>query len=99
MIFKSKYQYGLHNCATANMPTQPPVEDEKIWTISKTETHLIISCNGVEVLNARFASYTGWGGACSNTWAGDVVEEIIFTSSDTASDFYRSLRMYSIKIL
>ena len=37
------------------LTVQPPEEVEKIWTITKTETALIVTCNNVEVLNYLFA--------------------------------------------
>ena len=69
------------------MPVQPPVEIDKIWMITKTETALIITCNGVEVLNYLFADSLDTN--CGPTWGKDV-EQILFSSpQDTASDFYR----------
>ena len=71
-----------------NLPVQPVVEAETIWTITKTETSLNISCNNVEVLNYFFADSSSSN--CVPKLGGDVVEAIKFHSSDKASDFYRA---------
>ena len=70
-----------------DLPVQPPAEVDKSWTISKTETAIIITCNDVEVLNYLFADSSG--DECVTKLGG--VEEIKFASYDTASDqFYYS---------
>ena len=93
--FSSAIKYKIMYCTYINsnnwkdLPVQPPVEVEKVWIFTKTETALTISCNEVEVLNYQFAdsSYDD----CVPKWGGNVVEQISFYSWDTASDFYRSL--------
>ena len=88
--FSSTVQYYIGSCSTdlTDLPVQPPVEVDKIWTITKTETAIIITCNNVEVLNFLFANGSD---SCVPRWGGDVVEKIKFSSSwDTASDFYRA---------
>ena len=44
VLFSSTMQYDVHNCMKSlqDLPVQPPVEVDKIWTITKTETALII---------------------------------------------------------
>eukprot|EP00116_Pleurobrachia_bachei_P001031 sb/3461293/ len=88
--FTSPMWYWIGHCSTnwKDLPVQPPVEVDNIWTITKTEIALIITCNGVEVLNYLFADSSLSN--CIPIWGGDVVEEIKFSSSDTASDFYKS---------
>ena len=88
--FSSTVQYGISSCTSSwpDLPVQPPVEVDKIWTITKTETAFIITCNDVEVLNYLFADSSR--SDCVTKWGGDVVEEIWFRSSDDASDFYRA---------
>ena len=89
--FSSTVQYYIGYCTTdwTDLPVQPPVEVDKIWTITKTETAIIITCNNVEVLNYLFAN--GSDSRCNQTWGGDVVEEIRFSGDfDTASDFYKA---------
>ena len=86
--FSSPMQYGINYCTSSwtDLPVQPPVEVEKTWTITKTETALTITCNNVEVLNYLFADS---GSNCVTRVRGGNVEKILFNSYDTASDFYR----------
>eukprot|EP00116_Pleurobrachia_bachei_P004428 sb/3464690/ len=81
-------QYYIRYCTGGSsyidLPTQPPVDVDKIWTIAKTETALIITCNDVEVLNYLFTDSSD--SRCFPTLGGDVVEQIKFNSGDTASD-------------
>ena len=91
--FSSTMQYWIGSCTSTytDLRVQPPVEVDKIWTITKTETAVIITCNNVEVLNYLFAD--GSNSDCVKRWDGNVVEQILFDSSiDTASDFYRAGR-------
>eukprot|EP00116_Pleurobrachia_bachei_P013027 sb/3473289/ len=57
LIFRDKTAYHLPPCTGKwiDLPVQPPVEVEKIWTIAKTESGLIIMCNSFELLNFQFA--------------------------------------------
>ena len=89
--FSSTVQYEIGYCANdwTDLPVQPPVEVEKIWKITKTETAFIITCNNVEVLNYLFAGISA-GGKCVPRWGGDVVGRIWFRVTDTASDCYRA---------
>eukprot|EP00116_Pleurobrachia_bachei_P004296 sb/3464558/ len=91
MITSPNVMYYLIHCAAWDvLPVQPPEEVEKIWTISKTETALIITCNDVIVLNYMFTDSAN--GDCVPMWGGDV-KNIEFTSGadgDSASDFYRA---------
>eukprot|EP00116_Pleurobrachia_bachei_P016676 sb/3476938/ len=84
----SPYTDGLYvgHDAYEDLPVQPPVKVDKIWTITKTKTALVITCNNVEVLNLVFADSSST--YCVSRWGDDVVEQIKFPSSDTASDFY-----------
>nr|AFK75461.1 putative secretory peptide-51 [Pleurobrachia bachei] len=95
--FSSPMQYNIGYCSDwTDLPVQPPVEVEKIWTITKTETVLIIACNNVEVLNYLFADSSN--NKCVLQWDGDVVE--IMFRDDTASDFYRAGNVtYRIAVL
>ena len=89
--FVSPVQYGIGYCANGwrDLPVQPTVEVDMIWTYAKTDTAFIITCNGVEVLNYLFAD-SPISTDCVSRWGGDVVEEIEFHDTDTASDFYRA---------
>eukprot|EP00116_Pleurobrachia_bachei_P005439 sb/3465701/ len=71
MITSPNVMYYLIHCAAWDvLPVQPPVEVEKIWTFTKTETALIITCNDVIVLNYLFADSAN--GDCVPRWGGDV---------------------------
>eukprot|EP00116_Pleurobrachia_bachei_P011190 sb/3471452/ len=93
--FSQPMQYMIGGCTAYSykvLPVQPPVEVDRIWKITKTETALIITCNDVEVLNFLFADSSN---SVCQTLEGDVVDHIEFvygtgsiTVGDTASDFY-----------
>ena len=89
--FSSPMQYYINPCtsSTTDLPVQPPVVvDNNIWTITKTEAAIIITCNGDMVLNYLFANSSN--SDCVTKWSGDVVEQISFNKEwDKASDFYR----------
>ena len=81
-------QYVISYCISwTDLPVQPPVEVEKTWTITKTDTAIIITCNNVEVLNYLFADSSNSN--CVSLVRGGNVEKIRFNNGDTASDFYR----------
>eukprot|EP00116_Pleurobrachia_bachei_P009654 sb/3469916/ len=89
----SPIQYKIGFCTNStfiDLPVQPPVEVNKIWTITKTETAFIITCNNVEVLNYLFADSSD--GDCVVKWGGDVVEYFEFDDGDKASAFYRAVQ-------
>ena len=88
MIFSSPMQYVIGYCAAdyTTLPVQPPAEVDKIWTITKTETAIIITCNGVEVLNFLFEDSSKDN--CVTRVGGGDVEQIEFHRIDKASDFY-----------
>ena len=92
-----KYLVGLCSAtgykAKNKFQNPPPVELNKIWTISKTSTHLVIQVNGVEVLNFEFA--TAKLSNCATQWGQDVTKIVFWKTNesddDTASDEYREL--------
>ena len=88
--FSSPMKYLIGNCMSGweALPVQPPVEVDKVWTITKTEIAWKITCNNVEVLNYLFAASKD--SDCVPQWGGDVVEQIKFNNADSASDFYRA---------
>ena len=88
VFFSSTVQYWILHCTTkTELPVQSSIKVDNSWTITKTETAIIISCNGVEVLNYLFADSSE--SYCVTKWGGDVVEKIQFSSHGTASDFYK----------
>ena len=87
--FSDPMKYQIASCTSVGTKLSTvPAEVDKIWTITKTETALIITCNDVEVLNYLFADSSD--SRCVPTWGDDVVEEIMFRRDDSASDFYRA---------
>ena len=55
VIFSSPMDFYLTFCTgETSLPVQPPVEVDKIWTITKTDTAINITCNDVEVLTYLF---------------------------------------------
>ena len=88
VTFSSTVQYIIAYCThTLALPVQPPDEVNKIWTITKTETAFIITCNDVEVLNFLFTDSSD--DRCVPRWGGGV-EQIRFIDSDSASDYHRA---------
>eukprot|EP00116_Pleurobrachia_bachei_P007648 sb/3467910/ len=90
MRLSSLVRYRIYHCINSytDLPVELPVEVEKIWTIIKTGTALIITCNNVEVLNYLFADSSNT--KCVKKLGGDVVEMFKFHGWDAASDFYRA---------
>ena len=86
VLFTNPPQYHIGYCVYAFpvFPVTFPVEQDKIWTFTKTDTALIIDCNGVEVLNYVFSG-SGLPN-CASTMSLDV--ERIKLHKD-ASDAYR----------
>ena len=96
LYFTSPPQYWLSRCSTSrtNLPTALPTETDKIWTVTLTRTsgtlRVSLHCNNKEVLNVVLSdticssSNYKW----SSYWSWDV-EKIKFSSSGTASDYYR----------
>eukprot|EP00116_Pleurobrachia_bachei_P009195 sb/3469457/ len=82
-------RYSIDQCTDSfqDLPIQPPVEMEKIWNITKTETALIIKCNDVELVSLLFAESSQTN--CVATWGGNIVDMIFFSDGDEASDFYK----------
>ena len=91
--FSSIPQYELWYCTSSktNFPTALPTDTNKVWRITLTRTsgiRLVIHCNEVEVLNVLMSDSTCNEERWSEYWSRDV-EKIYFSSSDTASYFYR----------
>ena len=85
--FSSPMKYLISYCSTwTDLPVQPPEEAEKVWAITKTATAVIVTCNGVEVLNFLFADSSK--DSCVTRVGGGDVEQIEFHRIDKASDFY-----------
>ena len=93
--------FSISHCTTAwtNFQVDVPADQDKVWTITKTETALKIECNNVELLNLVYSEAAD--ARCVNTMGQDV-EKIKFASSDTLSEDFRtkppqeSDRVYSL---
>ena len=91
--FTDPPQYAIGWCIHPDWVTftNMPVEDTRVWTITKTATSLALVCNGVEIFNYLFSESTR--SDCVPKWSGDKVK-IKFRSSsssiDNASDKYRA---------
>ena len=94
LYFTSTIQYKLWVCTypSTNFPTALPTDTNKVWRITLTKTsgiRLVIHCNEVEVLDFLMSDSTCSSSSLWNSiWSRDV-KEIYFSSSDTASDYYR----------
>ena len=88
VLFSSPMQYRIYRCTNWDELVGAPDEVEKIWTIVKTETTLIISCNDVEVVNFQYTDSSM--GYCE--LEGSVVNHFKFSGTfDQASQFYRAV--------
>lgn len=94
--------YLLHFCTTtwSQFSVALPVEQEKIWTITRKTDYIIgntlkVECNDQELLNIRMSmsnvcDKSDWRGS----WGGEVhVKKIKFASEDSATRFYRAIRI------
>ena len=81
-------KYKIQPCTPPTIfPVDLPVEQDKIWTITKTATALKIECNDVEVVDYLYSDSSD--SRCVTRFSQDI-EKIIFPSDyDTASDEYR----------
>jgi len=86
LMFNNPPEYHILYCTSwTPFPVTLPVEQDKVWTITKTASALKVECNGEEVLNLVFSESTGTD--CVTKMSQDV-EQIWFHNSDTASDAY-----------
>ena len=92
--FSDKIQYHIGVCTNSltDLPVQPPVDVDMLWTIIKTDTSFIITCNDVEVV--KYLMKDAGDNRCEQFWGGDVVEKIEFKDGDTASESYGSISKY-----
>eukprot|EP00116_Pleurobrachia_bachei_P015432 sb/3475694/ len=86
--FSSSVTYTISSCETEgdfheSLPSDS--DGDKKWKISKTDTTLTISCNGVVVLDYTFSDSSK--SSCAAQWQQNI-EHIKFTDMDTASDKY-----------
>ena len=94
LYFTSPPRYALVWCQRypSHFPTALPTETDKIWTITLSRStagiRVTIQCNDNEVLDVVLSSTLCDDTYWNNYWSKEV-KKIRFTSSDTASDYYR----------
>jgi len=77
ILFESKSKYKLDKCMKKSRPfdTHVPTELHRLWSIEKRGLRIIVSCNGVEVLDFTATSETcndkKWNAL---TWGSNVVQ-------------------------
>ena len=97
LYFSSTPGYYIGRCSSGhtNFPTDLPTATDKVWRVTLTRTsgirQLVVHCNEVEVLNTLISDTTCDRNDWSTYWSGEVAK-IKFTSYDTASDFYKSVK-------
>ena len=93
LSFSSSIESVLFLCTDwTDFPTTLPPETDKVWTITLTRSSgtptIVIHCNNKEVLKVVLSnsacSYSDW----RQYWSKEM-EKILFSSQDTASDYYR----------
>ena len=89
--FTAPPSYWIEHCSSDWGTFTAPEEQVRIWTITYTDTLLILACNGVEIVNYMFSESSR--DDCASTWSRDA-EKIKFRNDsagiDTASDKYRA---------
>ena len=87
LVFSATLQYRINQCTGySNFSVDVPAEQDKIWTITKTDTAIKIECNDVEMVNLVYSDSSE--DDCVAKYSQDV-GKIKFLSSDSASDEYR----------
>ena len=90
--FADPPQYKIGWCSTDWVTfTNIPEEQVRTWTITKTDTSVILACNGVEIVNYLFSESTT--DDCVSYWSRDGVKMKFMSEIDdidTASDKYRA---------
>ena len=95
LYFSSTPQYLISRCNSdyTNFPTNLPSDKDKVWRVTLTKIsgiRLVVHCNEEEVVNTLIS-----GSTCDNSdwsiyryWSREVAK-ILFSSWDTASDYYQ----------
>ncbi|XP_063682557.1 uncharacterized protein LOC134817350 [Bolinopsis microptera] len=95
--FSSSPQYWISRCSSSgytNFPTTLPSAKDKDWRMTLTRTsgiRLVIHCNEEEVLNILISDSTCSNSAWNQTWSRNI-KKIMFSSQDTASNYYRVIK-------
>ena len=92
LFFSSPPRYYIGFCSTSwtDLSATLPSDVEKVWEITKLSgPRITVSCNGVKVVDILLSDETCRVSYWRTLWSRDV-EKILFSSSDTASDFYKT---------
>ena len=93
VYFRTSPLYMLGSCVESwtNFPTTLPTTADKIWRVTVTKSSDIrveINCNEEQVLNILLSEETCTPDNWRDRWS-QAIAKIGFSSSDTASDYYR----------
>ena len=91
VVFTDPPRYWIGSCNTDWVNFTAPEEQVRTWTITKTETSVIVVCNGVEIVNYLLSESTRDN--CVSRWSRDAVKMKFISNNnsiDTASDEYRA---------
>ena len=90
--FTNPPQYWVGSCNNdMEITFTAPEGQVRTWTITKTETSVVLACNGVEIVNYLFSESTR--DVCVSYWSRDVVKMKFMSNNndiDTASNKYRA---------
>ena len=84
--FTDPPQYAIGYCTGWTTFTMPEGEGDKIWTITKTNISISLSCNYEEIIYLLLSNSTH--DECECRWSQNATK-ILFNSLDTASQMYR----------
>ena len=89
--FTDPPQYHITWCSSHWENFTAPEEQLRTWTITVSDSSVILTCNGVEIVNYLFSESTR--DDCVSHWNRDVVKMKFMSNNDgtdTASDEYRA---------
>ena len=96
--FKSRDEYQLSNCMKKSRPfdTEALSKDNRLWSIEKRGYRIVVSCNGLRVLDVTASSET-----CNNaeyiSWEQNVVEMKFDRSKNSEEATFYYLGKYQRK--
>ena len=90
--FEDPLEYWVKHCTGPTTQTTITADQDKVWTVTKTPTNLIVNCNGAKFFDLEF---TLGGATCASKWSQDVAKIAFWADGgvddDTASDQYRKI--------
>ena len=94
--FSKRLPYNVGKCGQGEIQAEKLGTDRnRIWTIEKVESRVMLSCNGVEIVDIK--TRDSENKACRSRWAVDFARMKFVDNSetdkpkakDTASDYFR----------